>query len=303
MAGLVTRHAAVAADLRYQPVAQYRELSFTAQDGRRLYCRDYGDPMSIRPPLICLSGLTRNSKDFQDLATYLCGERRVVCPDYRGRGRSDYDANWRNYQPGVYVNDIRHLMAVTGVGRVVVVGTSLGGYLAMLSAVAAPGRFAGVVLNDIGPAIPRDGLEMVLAHIRTARSQPDWESAHRHMRRKLAWMSLGDDEAWAQFVANSYRTAPDGRLHLDWDPNLVRPLKRLRWPLPDLWPLYRALRHIPTLAIRGFFNDTATTETFDRMAAEKPGLRRITVPAVGHAPSLREPEAIGAIDDFLDTIG
>jgi pimeloyl-ACP methyl ester carboxylesterase len=302
MARPLTRPAAVSVGLRCEPDARYRELTYSAQDGRCLFFREYGDPNSARPPVLCLSGLTRNGRDFHDLAVRLCGRRRVVCPDYRGRGRSEYDTDWRNYQPCVYVNDIRHLFAVTGIHRVVVVGTSLGGFLAMLLAVAAPGRLAGVVLNDIGPAVPRDGLERILAHIRSARSQPDWETARRHLREKLDWMALGDDNAWNQFVENSFRTGPDGRLHLDWDVNLVRPLKRLRWPLPDLWPLFRALRQIPTLAIRGAWSKVLTAETFDRMAAEKPDLRRSVVAGVGHAPTLREPEVIGAIDDFLDRV-
>jgi pimeloyl-ACP methyl ester carboxylesterase len=302
MARPLTREAVASAGLRYAPVAPCRERTFSAQDGLSLFFRDYGDALSPRVSMLCLSGLTRNSKDFHGPAMHLSGGRRVICLDYRGRGRSDYDADWRNYRPAVYVNDIRHLLAVTATRRVVVIGTSLGGFLAMLLAVAVPGRLAGVVLNDIGPSVPREGLEKILAHIRSARPQPDWETARRHLREKLSWMSLGDEDAWTQFVENSFRQGADGRLHLDWDINLVRPLTRLRWPLPDLWPLFRALRHIPTLAIRGASSKVLSAETFERMAAEKPDLLRLTVADVGHAPTLQEPEVVEAVDDFLESI-
>src|SRR6185437_7597061 len=105
----------------------YRERTLSAQDGLRLYFRDYGDPASRRLPVLCFTGLTRNSRDYADLALRLSRTRRVLCPDYRGRGRSEYDRNWRNYDAFVYLGDLGHLLAATGIGRAIVIGTSLGG--------------------------------------------------------------------------------------------------------------------------------------------------------------------------------
>ena len=129
----------------------YREATVSAQDGLALYYRDYGDALASKTPVLCLPGLTRNSADFAELAARLSRGRRVLCPDYRGRGRSAYDSNWRNYDPYVYINDISHLLAATGIGRAVIVGTSMGGLLAMGLAVLRPTLVAGAVLNDIGP--------------------------------------------------------------------------------------------------------------------------------------------------------
>src|ERR1700732_1955518 len=112
-------------------MAPFRERRFAAQDGLSLYYRDYGEPLSPRLPLVCLTGLTRHSADFADLAARHAGERRILCLDYRGRGRSAYDSNWRNYDPRIYVSDIAHLLAPNDVHRAGVVGTSLGGVLAM----------------------------------------------------------------------------------------------------------------------------------------------------------------------------
>src|SRR5260221_4043182 len=133
-------------------VAPFRGGRLGAQAGLALTSRDYGDPRPPRLPLVCLTGLTRNSADFADLADRHAGERRILCLDYRGRGRSAYDSDWRNYDPLIYVSDIAHLIAANDVHRAVVVGTSLGGVLTMALAVLKPTTLAAAVLNDIGPA-------------------------------------------------------------------------------------------------------------------------------------------------------
>src|ERR1700682_1187427 len=139
----------------------FRDCFFRSQDDLALYWRDYGDPASSRTPLLCLGGLTRNSKDFHVLAQALCGERRVLAPDYRGRGRSARDPNWRNYRPGTYLADILDLLTVAGVHRAVVLGTSMGGLLAMGLAAFRPTMLAGVILNDVGPEIATNGYRRI----------------------------------------------------------------------------------------------------------------------------------------------
>ena len=280
----------------------YRERWYGAQDGLRLFFRDYGDPQASGTPLLCLGGLTRNSRDFDKLARRLSARRRVVCPDYRGRGRSSYDDDWRNYRPEVYVSDLIHLLAVCNLHRVVVCGTSMGGLLSMGLAVAVPTILTGVILNDIGPDLHHRGLSRILEYIGVDRPQPDWEAAVAHLKSLFPRLGLDSDAAWRDFAEATYRLAEDGLLHYDWDLALAKPLIRSGGPTADLWKLYGALRRQPVLAFRGELSDVFSEDTFLRMAEIKPDLIRVTVPGVGHPPMLDEPPAVTAVDDFLAEI-
>ena len=281
------------------PEGEYRERRFAAQDGLKLYFRDYGDPDSPATPLLCLGGLTRNARDFDALARRLAGERRVLCLDLRGRGRSDYDPDWRNYRPATYLNDIAHLLAVANVHRVAAVGTSLGGVLAMAMGAAMPSALAGVVLNDIGPEIERAGLAPILDYIRVDRAQPDWENAVRTIRTLLPDLAYQDEAMFEAMARNTWREGEDGLLHFDWDVNIVRSALADRGATPDLWPLFRGLRRVPLLAFRGEASKLLTADCFARMAGERPDASMVTVPRTGHAPTLNEPECVAALDDFL----
>ncbi|HUN46865.1 MAG TPA: alpha/beta hydrolase [Stellaceae bacterium] len=282
----------------------YRELTFRSQDGLDLYCRDYGDPLSPRTPVLCLSGLVRNSADFDPLATRLMGERRVLCPDYRGRGRSARDPDWSHYEPRTYINDILHLLTLAGIGRAVIVGTSLGGLLATAIAVLRPTAVAGVVLNDIGPDVATDGLARITAYVGTDHPQPDWQTAVRYLRHLLPRLApKADDAWWRQLAEGTYRQGADGLLHFDWDVAIAKPfLHQQQKLMPDLWALYRGLRRLPALALRGEISDILSEEAFRRMALEKPDLVCVTVPDVGHTPSLGEPTSIAALDAFLSKL-
>jgi len=282
----------------------YREIEFLSQDGLRLYCRDYGDPLSPRTPVLCLGGLVRNSADFDAVARRLMAERRVLCPDYRGRGRAAHDPDWSHYEPRTYINDILHLLTLTGIGRAVIIGTSLGGLLATAIAVLRPTAVAGVVLNDIGPEVATDGLARITAYVGTDHPQPDWESAVRHLRELLPRLAPKADDAWWRLLAEgTYRRGADGVLHFDWDLAIAKPfLHQQQKLMPDLWALYRGLRRIPVLALRGALSDILSAEALRRMALEKPDLVCVTVPDVGHTPSLGEPTSIAALDAFLSKL-
>jgi pimeloyl-ACP methyl ester carboxylesterase len=282
------------------PPKDWRDRFYHARDGIRLHYREYGDPASARAPVLCLGGLTRNCQDFDLLARRLARQRRVVCPDLRGRGDSAFDPNWRNYRPEVYLDDLRQLMAAARLGHVIVIGTSLGGVLAMAMGVAMPVALRGVVLNDTGPEFDVAGIARIIDYVGEDQPQPDWETAARHMADRFPHLSKRNDDIWRRLVRNSYREGADGRLHVNWDVNLSRSLKRLvRGPLPDLWPLYRSLKNVPVLALRGAWSDVVTAAALDRMAHEKPDLIAVTVRDVGHAPTLEEPEAEAALNDFL----
>ena len=274
----------------------YRERRYTAQDGLSLAYRDYGDPLFERAPVLCLGGLARNAKDFHRFAGRLARQRRIVCPDYRGRGRSDYDPDWRNYRPEVYVNDLFHLMAAAGLHGVIVCGMSLGGLLAMGLSVLAPAQLTAVILDDVGPEVDLAGIERIRDYIGRDHPQPDWPAAVAEVKRLFPTLGLSDEAGWRRFTEATFRDGPDGRLHVDWDVSLAKALAHDRH---DLWTYYRALAPFPVLAFRGARSDVLSAETFDRMAEAKPDLVRVTVSGVGHVPQLDHPEVEQAIDDFL----
>lgn len=277
----------------------YRERYYRSQDDLRLYWREYGDPCATATPVLCLAGLTRNSKDLHELALHLGQTRRVLAPDYRGRGRSAYDPDWRNYNVRVCLDDIRHLLAVAGVHRVAVIGTSLGGILAMAMAAAYPTLLAGAVLNDVGPEVEIAGLRHIVEYIRVDRPQPDIDSAVATIRRMLPRVQFRDPAIWQKMVENTYRKGDDGLLHFDWDVAIVRPLLEPAEPTPDLWPLFRALKRVPALALRGEVSEILSEATFAAMARAKPDMTQLTVAGTGHTPTLSEPEVRQAIDGFL----
>ena len=277
----------------------YRERRLSVQDGLQLYYRDYGERRGSNMPLLCLTGLTRNSQDYADLAERFAGTRRVICPDYRGRGRSAYDRNWRNYDPMVYVNDIGHILMANDIERVIVVGTSLGGLLAMGLAVMRPTSIAAVVVNDIGPDVDPHGLARIIDFIGVDRPQPDWPSAVAMLRRSLPRLAIKNADWWERFARATYRDGDDGMLHFDWDIALAEPLKRSKGAIQDLWPIFRALRDIPTLVVRGEISDVLTADGLQRMIDVKPDLLAVTVAGVGHTPTLDEPEIKGVLDDFI----
>ena len=276
----------------------FREHRYTTHDGLSLYYREYGNPLSTETPVLCLPGLARNSKDFHRVATRLSADRWVICPDYRGRGQSDYDPNPENYQPTIYLQDIRHLLAVTGMHRAVAIGTSMGGLLATGLGIILPSTLAGVVLNDIGPDIEDNGIDRIMDYLGIDHPHPDWDHAVAAFKKRFPTLSFDTEELWREGAEATWREREDGQLHVDWDVNIVLPVLQKR-ELPDLWALFRSLRNVPVLAVRGGVSDVLSAETFDRMADEHPNLDRLCLEGVGHVPSLFEPESTKAIDRLL----
>ncbi len=284
----------------------FAERRFRSQDDIAIYYRDYGDPLSPHTPVLCLSGLTRNSRDFATLARRLAPRQRVLCMDYRGRGKSGYDPNWDNYRPQTYVGDVIHLLAAANIHHVVVVGTSLGGLVAMGLGVARPTVLAGVVLNDIGPYVADEGRARIATYVGIDVRMPNWVAAGQLLQRQFGPAFADFDEArWTEYARATFtEETPGGPLRLNYDLHLGDALRaQATQPIPDLWPLYRSLRNIPVLAIRGALSDVLDAATFERMAAEKPDLQRLVIDYRGHVPLLDEPESVDAIDRFLDTIG
>ncbi len=281
------------------PETGFRAHRYTVGDGTQLYYRDYGDRLATKMPVVCLSGLTRNSKDFHRLALRLSAERRVVAMDYRGRGQSDYDPKVQNYVPDTYVRDVLDLAAVTGIHKAIFIGTSLGGLVSMGLAIARPTLLAGVVLNDIGPEIPVAALKRIGEYAGKTDTFASWDEAIAECKNRYGLAHPKKTDAdWADLAHDSF-VEKNGRIVPEYDIAITK--AKVSEP-PDLWAMFGAFAHIPVLAIRGALSDVLTQETFDKMADVKPDLERLTVPDCGHNPTLEEPEVTAALDAFIARI-
>ena len=280
--------------------APFREVCYSSADGLRLYARAYEEAGIEGPAVLCLPGLTRNSRDFEVLAPHLARRYRVLCPDLRGRGYSERDSNCQNYQPVTYLADILALLKTLSVPRVAIIGTSLGGLLAMMLAASQRDIVAGIVLNDIGPEIDPAGLERIRGYAGQLPAVRTWAEAVMQLRsvHGQAWPGL-DDATWMRLARRSYRENASGTPVLDCDPGVGNALRSAPARPADLWPLWAALGPVPALAIRGELSDILSPATFERMQREKPDLVRQTVAQRGHVPLLDEPDCLPAIDAFL----
>jgi pimeloyl-ACP methyl ester carboxylesterase len=279
------------------PAAEYW---FDSHDGLRLFSRVYPGPAAGAAAVLCLHGLMRNSRDFEDLAAHLAPRYRVIVPDVRGRGFSARDPDFNNYQIPVYLQDVLTLLKGLGAGRVTIIGTSMGGLMAMVLAATQPGVVAGIVLNDVGPVVDPAGLERIRGYAGKAAPVRSWEDAIAQVRSTygLAWPGLSD-QRWQKIVRLSYRANAQGLPEVDADPLIAAPLRDPKAAAPDLWPLWGALGKVPMLAIRGAQSDILNAATLARMQREKPDLQVLTVADRGHAPLLDEPECLDAIERFL----
>lgn len=282
------------------------EYWFDSQEGLRLYARVYPGPTAAAPVVLCLHGLMRTGRDFEDLAAHLAPRYRVIVPDVRGRGLSARDPNFANYQIPVYLADLQRLLAGLGAARVTIVGTSMGGLMGMALAAAQPQMLAGIVLNDVGPEVDRSGLERIRGYAGKAPPVRDWAGAVAVVRAVYGPALPGLSEARLEKLTRAgYREDAQGVPQPDADPKIAEPLKDTSKAAPDLWPLWGAIAKVPLpmLAIRGAQSDILSAATLARMQREKPDLATLTVPNRGHAPLLDEPECVKAVDEFLAGVG
>jgi len=288
----------------------WREIHYTVHDGLTLYARDYGALHGPKTPLLCLPGLTRNSRDFHSLAERFSTTRRVLAPDYRGRGRSEYTGNYRSYSPIVEMSDVFQLMTLAHVDDAIIIGTSRGGIIAMLMAALRPSAVRAVVLNDIGAAIPPTALLRIAGYVRNMPYFQNWERAIYSFRRlnEDTFTNLSDEQ-WDGFARRGliYR---DGAVRTDFDPLLAKALDdqlgAIAGATLSLWPQFAALLRKPVLVIRGANSDVLAAETVQQMRSLKRDLMSVTVPHRGHPPLLDEPRALRAIDKLVaqaDEIG
>ena len=283
-------------------MVEFAWRSWRAQDGAQLMARDYPGPAD-RTPVVCLHGLTRNSRDFEAVAPWIARQgRRVIAPDVRGRGRSAY-ADPGSYQAPVYAADFAAMLDALGLSKVVLIGTSMGGLIGMAVAGSAPERLAGVVLNDIGPEIAPPGLARIASYAGLPSEAADWSEAAAYARaRNASAFPDYDDDAWAAFARRLFREE-GGKPVLDYDLRIMEPFREAAsQPPPDLWPYFDRLAADgrPLLLIRGQHSDLLTPETAAAMRARAPQMAYVEIPGVGHAPMLTEPAAQAALAAFLE---
>jgi pimeloyl-ACP methyl ester carboxylesterase len=281
----------------------YTENFWSSHDGLKLYSRVYPGPDPLAPTVLCLHGLTRNSRDFEDLAPHLQKHFRVIVPDVRGRGLSARDPNPQNYQPAIYVQDILGLIDTVAAQRVAVIGTSMGGLLAMMMTVGHRDRVSGVVLNDMGPEVDPNGLERIKGYAGRLPTLKNWDEAIAQTQTMFgtAWPNLSA-QRWSALTRRGYREDGKGGLNVDADPMIGEMLRAAPAASANLWPFWKALRGVPMLAIRGAQSDILSAATFAKMKLENPDLGQLEVAQRGHAPLLDEPECLAAIDAFLAQI-
>ncbi len=225
--------------------------------------------------------------------------RDVFAVDYRGRGRSAHDPNWRNYTLQIETLDVFDFMTVTGLHEAAILGTSRGGLIAMLMATMRPTSIGAVVLNDIGPVIERDGIMRIMAYTGRIPLPNSWpEAAHLVQDLNKRYFPTVTAAEWAE-IAHDWFDDVNGRPANSYDQNLAKAVSLLDGPIPELWPQFEALSFVPTLAVRGALSDLLSEATLHEMRVRHPRLEAITVRAQGHAPLLRDAETLTAISDFL----
>ncbi len=281
---------------------------WSSRDGLKLHFRDYSAPEGVQAQLtvLCLHGLTRNARDFDVLAPrFASAGHRVICPDLRGRGDSEYAKDSATYTPLQYGEDVLALIEQEGLERFVVVGTSLGGLLAMGLAALLPDRIAAAVLNDVGPQLEVAGLARIKEYVGQGRTWPTWVHAARGLEEVQGAAHPGRPlDFWIGMAKRLMTVGGNGRIVFDYDMKISEPFLEFDVNAqdaagPDLWGAWDALAQAPVLVVRGELSDLLSAQTLDRMLARSPLAEGLTLPGIGHAPTLDEPESVTAIERLI----
>ena len=278
---------------------RYEDHYVTVRDGLRLHYRDYAGAAD-KPPILCLHGLTRNSRDWTEFAERYSPGFRVLALEFRGRGGSDYDPVPQRYNPLTYAGDVIELLDQLALDQAIFAGTSLGGLVTLTMAAMAPQRIFATIMNDVGPDVDVEGVNRILTYVGNDRRFGSWDEAADAIAANYgASFERYTHDDWVKMAKRNCREE-NGEVRFDYDMAIAEPFKTTG-PTPhvDLWPFFRVLAEKPLLVVRGAKSDLLTEATARRMQQVAPDMKLVVVPGVGHAPELNEPEAVAAIDGFL----
>ncbi|WP_019961651.1 alpha/beta fold hydrolase [Woodsholea maritima] len=283
-------------------MTNHSEHFYTPGDGIKMFYRFYpGAQGGTKTPILCMHGLTRNSRDFEDISPRLAAMGHdVIAIDVRGRGFSDYDPDPARYIPLTYVNDIFGMLEERGITQVATLGTSMGGLMTMIMAKLKPGLITRACINDIGPVLQTEGIERIKGYVGGSRDFATWDDASAALRaiNGIAFPKETSDAFWLAFAKRTCREDETGRIRLDYDPEISKPVKGGDVAPVDMWPFFEALRGIPLLLIRGELTDLLSPDTVKDMKTRHGKMDVVQVPDVGHAPLLTEEAAWSAISTF-----
>ncbi len=273
-------------------MTEWQEFRYSSTDGLALAGRKYGWENSGAQAVVCLPGLSRNSADFHELSMHLAyGAEtgfRILCLDYRGRGNSQYDKNWGNYNVLREADDVIQGVVAAGLEHATFIGTSRGGLIIMALAAMKPGLLQAVVMNDIGPEIDGPGLVRIKKMIEGSKDPANWKEA-TDVARQIGKRDFPkrDDAEWERQARLIFKEEGN-KLVRNYDPALMNTLKAIDLDvrLPTLWPQFTGLRQIPLMLIRGENTDLLLQTTVDKMREIHPAMGVITVADQGHAPDL-----------------
>lgn len=297
-------------------MTNYKHVWYSSHDGLKLYARDYkpdcqpnrqslGADEKAKPAVLCMHGLTRNSADFEGICQQLADKYRLIVVDQRGRGLSAYDSESANYQPNVYVDDMFTLLKQLNISSVTLIGTSMGGIMAMMMAAMQPELIKGLIINDIGPELNPVGLARIQSYVGKAVSVSSWQDAARTSKQTngSAFPDFSEQD-WLDFAQRTYRADKSGIPVLDYDPAISTPIKASSGQslALDLWPVFEQCIEKPMLLLRGELSDLLAMSCVEKMRSLKADLSFVQVPNVGHAPFLDEAIAVTSIKQFLQAI-
>ena len=277
-----------------------RRRAFHARDGLRLSALDWAGQDGATP-LLCLPGIARSALDFARIAARLAPRRRVVALDYAGHGESERATDPARYRPEVALRDVQDAMAALHLHRVVLLGTSFGGILGMALGVVRPGCLAALALNDTGPRLEPVGLGFVRNFIGRDPAFATTTEAAEFLRRTLPPLGLGEGD-WERLAETTYARGADGRWHPRWDIRIAEAIPGAAAEPLDLWPMFGATAPRPLLLFWGQESAVLSPATVQRMRQVRPDMRLVSLPGIGHAPTLAEPASLAALDDFLAAV-
>lgn len=271
-------------------------LGLSRSGFHRIRYFDWGDPNAAET-VVCVHGLTRNAHDFDRLAERLAARYRVITVDIVGRGGSEWLRDPADYSYGQYQTDTTALLARLDVTQVHWIGTSMGGFLGMLLAAQAGTPLRSLLVNDVGPFIPKAALQRIADYVGLDNRFSSIEAIERHMRKVHAPFGPLTDRDWYEMARNGHRRLPDGSYGLAYDPTIVNNVRE-RIEDVELWPIWDRIA-CPVLALRGAESDLLKPETAREMTQRGPKARLVELPGIGHAPALMAGDQIDLVEDWL----